>query len=293
MIVRVSNLLPFLGNNMAVQLLAGYWDLDLDTRELLLCPRSRRMFGLAGDKPKRLSGYDWKPRIHPDDMPTIEDELDVARRHNKVYSARFRTLRPDGSSCEIIGMGRATVQNRKRFVGLNLDLNEAASSAERESRSIRRSMITLASGMLRAGPANENDSRPWRAWSVRAAASRFNRAEKDSERQRLLRKVQSAFELRQLRKSFLNPKMLGEPGFDILLALYVAPPSTMTSVRTISSLIDVSSSVAVRWLNFLVNEGLVLTMESASADEAGAIAAVLTDKGRITLNEYFKAGGSL
>ena len=157
---------------MAVQVLAGYWDLDLETRELLLCPRSRRMFGLAGNMAKRLAGYDWLPRIHPDDLPTIEGELEVAGRHNEVYAARFRTLRPDGSICEIIGVGRATAQNRKRFIGLNLDLNEAAASVERESKSVGRSVIPPATEFLpRPGPANENDSRLWREWAGSGGSS--------------------------------------------------------------------------------------------------------------------------
>jgi len=63
---------------MPTRVLAGYWDLDLETREVLLCPRSQRMFGLAADSPKRLAGYDWRPRIHPDDLPVIEGELETA-----------------------------------------------------------------------------------------------------------------------------------------------------------------------------------------------------------------------
>jgi hypothetical protein len=276
---------------MPIQVLAGYWDFDLETRELLLCPRSRRMFGLAGNLPKRLSALDWQPRIHPDDMPTIEGELDVAGRHNEPYAARFRTLRPDGSICEIIGLGRAMAGNRKRFVGVNLDLKEVSASAERESRNLRRSTMTLASGFsLHPGPANENESRPWLRWApVRAAARRVSRPAPDSERELLRRRAQATFELRQLRKRFLNPKMLGEPAFDMLLTLYAEPSCGTTSVGSICSLIDTPISVVLRWLNFLVNEGLVLKMETAGADDPDAIAATLTDKGRIVLDEYFKA----
>lgn len=280
---------------MTVQVFAGYWDLDLETRELLLCPRSRRMFGLAGNMPKRLPGYDWQPRIHPDDMPTIEGELEVAGRHNDVYAARFRTLRPDGSICEILGVGRATARNPKRFIGLNLDLKEAAATAERESRSVGRSMMSLASGfLLRSGPANENNSRPWMAWApVRAANRRVSRGLQDSRREQLRQKAQASFERRQLRKIFLSPKLLGEPGFDILLALYVELPCSTISLPAICSLIDLPTSVALRWLKVLVNEGLVLTIESArDDDDPEDVSAVLTDKGRIVLDEYFKASGA-
>ena len=52
---------------MAVEVLAGYWNLDLGSRKLLLCPRSRQMFGIDGASPKILGKHDWLPRIHPED----------------------------------------------------------------------------------------------------------------------------------------------------------------------------------------------------------------------------------
>ena len=272
---------------MAVQVAAGYWDLDLESRELLLCPRSRGMFGLGGNTPKTLAGYDWQPRIHPDDMPVIEGELEAAGRRGEVYAARFRTLRPDGSTCEILGVGRPTTRNGKRFVGLNLDLGELAATAERESRSVARFMRTLASGFIRRGPANENHSQPWRAFPpVRRIWTHCG--QKEAQRQRLLHMARATFEIRQLRKIFLSPKMLGEPAFDMLLALYTAPVGHVTSVQAVSDRIGVSASVAVRWLAFLVEEGLALAMET-SDDDPGARSMVLTDKGRIALDEFFKA----
>ena len=227
-------------------------------------------------------------------MPTIEGELETAQRQNDIYAARFRTVLPDGTMCHILGIGRPTAGNPRRFVGLNFDLSDAAATAERESRSVGRSVMNLASSLLLFGtrPANENDWRPWRASShVGTTASRINRASRSSERLILLDRAQATFERRQLRKKFLNPAMFGEPAFDLLLALYMTTSSGMLPLRVIETLADVSTSVAVRWLRFLVDEGLVLTVEGA-ADDPGSIAAALTDKGRIVLDEYFKASGS-
>ena len=277
---------------MAVQVVAGYWDLDLESRELLLCTRSRRMFGFPKSMPKRLRSHDWEPRIHPDDLTVIDYRLETAERRQEVYTARFRTLRPDGSSCQILGIGRTAAGNPKRFVGLNFDLGEAAATAAPPSRNLG-SMMMLASASLFGGwPANENDSRPWRAWSpVRAAASRIGRGNQAFERQMLLRRAQAEFERRQLRKAFLNPGMLGEPAFDLLLALYLAAASVMIPVRVLSSLAAVTTPVAVRWLRFLVDAGLVVTVHSEVDDEAGAMTAALTEKGRKALDGYFKAVG--
>lgn len=278
---------------MPVQVLAGYWDFDVESRELLLCSRSRRMFGLAGTSSRKLAKFDWQPRIHPDDLPMIDGELEIAGRNNEVYSARFRTLRPDGSICQLLGVGRATARNPKRFVGLNFDLNDTAAVAERESRTVG-SMMSLASAfMLRSGPANENDFRPWRVrlpdWTV-ASSSKLSR--QSSERQNLLRRAQATIQRRELRKRFLNPEMLGEPAFDILLALYATASNGILPVQVLSSLIHVSTPVALRWLRFLVNEGLVLMAEAEAADH-NAQTAALTDKGRIALDEYFRAAGRM
>lgn len=281
-----------LGTEMAVHVLAGYWDLDLETGELLLCPRSRRMFGLADSSRKKLTSFDWQPRIHPDDMAAIEGELEIAGRHNDVYSARFRTVRPDGSICEVLGVGRATANNPNRFVGLNFDLNDTAARAVRESRGVG-SMIALSSSRLsRGGPANENDARPWHAWSpVRPAASRNHRSKIDRERQGLALSAQATLEARQLRKKFLSSAMFGEPAFDLLLALYVPASSGMMTARVLSALIDASLSATIRWLRFLVKEGLALTMEATETDDPGAMTATLTDKGRLALDAYFRAAG--
>jgi PAS domain-containing protein len=277
---------------MAVQVLAGYWDLDLENRELLLCPRSRRMFGLGEGSSRKLAKYDWQPRIHPDDLPAIDGELATAGRNKDVYTARFRTLCPDGSIRQVLGVGRARASNPNRFVGLNFDLHDTTAIAERESRSVR-SMMSLASAlMLRTGPANENDFRPWRAWPpgwTLAASSRLigNRSQRES----LLRRARAAIEVRQLRKKFFNPDMLGEPAFDILLALYVPASGGIMPVQVLCSLTDVSTAVALRWLHFLANEGLVLMAQEAGAADPGAATAALTDKGRIALDEYFRAAG--
>jgi hypothetical protein len=93
------------------------------------------------------------------------------------------------------------------------------------------------------------------------------------------------------RKKFLNPDMLGEPAFDILLALYVPASSHIMPVQVLSSLTDVSPTVALRWLHFLANEGLVLMAQEAGATDPGVATAALTDKGRIALDEYFRAAG--
>ena len=278
---------------MAVQIVAGSWDLDLETRELLLCPRSRQMFGIEGNSPKRLGKQDWLPRIHPDDMPMIDRELETARSRNDVYSARFRAVRPDGSFLQMLGVGRAAARNSARFVGLNFDLAATASSAELESRRPVGAMAKLAGVLaIRSRPANENETPGWHPRSAAGgtASALDKSAMEDSQRQTLLRRALATMEMRQLRHRFLNPAMFGEPAFDLLLALYVtnASPAIM-SLRTLSSVIGASESCAARWLKLLVTEGLVLSVDSEAGPDA--VQAALTDGGRIVLDDYFMALG--
>ena len=280
---------------MAVPVLAGYWGLDLETRELLLCPRSRQMFGLVQGSRKRLAAYDWQARIHPDDMPVVRGEFETARRNNDVYAARFRTVHLDGSTCEVLGVGRVSHKNPKRFVGLNFDLRATVGVAERQSRIVEAAMSFASSKLPPARPTNENDPRPWHAWSLRSAMHPCSkRTGASTERRLLARRAEAMLDSRQLRNMFLSPAMFGEPAFDLLLALYMpsGSKSTMTA-QALSELIGATLAVTVRWLKFLVNEGLVLTLEGPEADPPGAMTAALTDKARVTLDEYFKTASHL
>jgi hypothetical protein len=281
-----------LGEKMAVHVLAGYWNLDLETRELLLCPRSRQMFGIEGNSPKKLGREDWLPRVHPDDMPVIDCKLEAAGRLNEIYAARFRAVRPDGSLLQILGVGRTATKDPTRFVGLNFDLAATAASADLESGRLGGAMAKLANLLaVRSGPANENETphrRPRRR--LRDVSPGSNKRTSESfGRQMLLRRALATMEIRRLRHRFLDPAMFGEPAFDMLLALYVTNASpAILPLRILSPAIGVSESGAARWLKLLVDQGLALSV-GGRPGEPGSIHATLTNKGRTVLDEYFKA----
>ena len=274
---------------MAVQIVAGYWNLDLKSRELLLCPRSRQMFGMDGSSPKKLGKHDWLPRIHPEDIPVIECELQAAGRGDEIYAARFRAVRPDGTLCQILGVGRTAVRDRTRFVGLNFDLAAMAATAVLESRRPGGTMARFAKFLTdHPKPANENARRRWppRSFLRYRSSVLGKRAKEQTRRRMLLERALATIKMRQLRHEFLNPAMFGEPAFDMLLALYVtnATPGILP-LRVLSPLIGVPESCAARWLKLLVSEGLALSV--GGYGEPGSIHAAITDKGRIVLDEYF------
>lgn len=275
---------------MPVQVLAGYWDFNVKTRELLLCPRSRQMFGIEGPSPKKLGKNDWEPRVHPDDLEVIACELDAAGRRNDTYSARFRTLCPDGSLREILGVGRASASDRKRFIGLNFDVVETVKAAQKEAQLGGTAIESLAAPPVGVpNPANENKLRARRLRSSARDSLTPVRTKEDLKREHLLMRAQGIIRHRELRKRFLNPGMFGEPAFDVLLALYVTKAARLTlSVRALSMLIGASESVVTGWLRFLSNEGLALCF-GVEQDDPGAVTAALTEKGRTALEGYLGA----
>ena len=209
---------------MAVQVLAGYWDLDLKSRELLLCPRSRQMFGIDGRSPKKLGKQDWLPRIHPDDFPLVQDEIATAQRTNAIYAARFRAVRPDGSLCEILGVGRPDISERTRFVGLNFDLVAAATIADLESRRPGSNTVRFAKApLVHPRPANENGAQAGRPqWPGRKKSYALDKgARQEAVTQSLLKRTLHEPEMRQLRDRLLKSAMFGQPSFDTLLAACV------------------------------------------------------------------------
>jgi hypothetical protein len=272
---------------MTVHIVAGYWNLDLRSGELILCPRSREMFGFERRSPKRLRKSDWQPRIHPDDLPVIDREFEAARCRNGIYSAHFRAVRPDGSICDIVGVGRTAANERTRFVGLNFDLATSVGTALQEPRRPGATMSRLTT-FLRGCSKAANENKRVRSSSLDRGAQQAN-ASVDFRRQFLLGRALAAIEMRRLRQKYLNPAMLGEPPFDMLLQLYATNASpAILRLSVLSSLTGVPESTAKRWLNFLVNEGLALRA-AGCLSEPGSIQVALTDKGRFVLDEYFTA----
>lgn len=260
---------------MAVQILAGHWSLDLGSRELLLCARSREMFGLDGRSPKRLGQRDWLPRIHPDDIPVIEGELEAARRRNETYAARFRAVRPDGSVCEILGVGRPTVRDGTRFVGLNFDLVATAATADFESRRLGETLEEFAGSFaVRPRPANENATPKQPAGSPlrEKSSDPSKRAKEEATRQMLLQRALATTKVQQLRDKLLNPAMSGEPSLEMLLSLYLT--------RATSSILEESRKAHAARIDAIQEElgqrFTAITLAAGAIEAGGEISDALT-----------------
>lgn len=105
-------------------------------------------------------------------------------------------------------------------------------------------------------------------------------------RSRWAQRAAAALEARQLRNSVFGDVLFGEPGWDMLLALYVAENRGATT--TASGLIEflgVPSTTGWRWLHVL-DANLLISRRTGPTDKTVHIVE-LTDRGRHTLDQFF------
>ena len=94
-------------------------------------------------------------------------------------------------------------------------------------------------------------------------------------------------ELRRARSEFLNPAMLGEPAYEMLLHLYVAEGSNdpLTPAR-LADLSGIPHSSALRWIEYLVSKELA-TRERHPHDRRATVID-LTAKGKDALDALLR-----
>lgn len=116
---------------MSSMIAAGYWELDVGTGTLSLCPRSREMFGLPLHRAEPLGEKDWVRLVHPDDLPVVRRAL-----HAHVVGEKST---PNGFARS------APTDLFARFSGLEA-----------------RSMISLSARVLLAGTSMSSPQAGWR-----------------------------------------------------------------------------------------------------------------------------------
>ena len=104
----------------------GIWDYDLINDNLLWDDQMYQLYHVNKDE---FSGafHAWSTTIHPDDILTCSEEIQMAIRGEKEFDTEFRVVWPDGSVHTIRGL--ATVYhdnsvNPIRMIGMNWDITE-------------------------------------------------------------------------------------------------------------------------------------------------------------------------
>jgi hypothetical protein len=90
---------------------------------------------------------------------------------------------------------------------------------------------------------------------------------------------------RQRRRTHLSPAIFGEPGWDMLLSLFISEfEGPRLSVGRLTALSGAPATTALRWLDYLEKERLVSRERNPTDARSDFIG--LTDKGRTTMEQY-------
>jgi len=113
---------------------AGIWHLDVETRRLHLCARSRAMHELPEEGDLDLDR--WVARVEPEDLPGALEALERAIATGGRYEAEYRVRRPSGGTIWIKGVGQAVTGEggQHRIVGLNQDVTAVRAGGSAPSR---------------------------------------------------------------------------------------------------------------------------------------------------------------
>jgi PAS domain S-box-containing protein len=104
----------------------GIWDWDVRTGQVTLTPELEAIFGVHQGSMKGYS--DFRERVHPDDIETLEAKRDAAIRRRGTFSLEFRVIRPDGQVRWISASGGGFYDEATgepiRILGSNVDITE-------------------------------------------------------------------------------------------------------------------------------------------------------------------------
>ena len=117
---------------------AGIWEVDLETRIVRLCRRSRELLGLPLSGPESIRWEEWEATIHPEDRAGAAASLADAIATGTPVAAEYRILYPNGTTRLIRGIGKVVTDaygRPLRVVGLH---QEIARFEEQAGFSLRR-----------------------------------------------------------------------------------------------------------------------------------------------------------
>jgi PAS domain S-box-containing protein len=103
----------------------GIWDWEVDTGSLDFTPELNKLYGLP---PGTIKTYqDWRNRVHPDDIGTVETRRDEAIAKHKPFDLEFRVLHSSGEYRWLVAKGGAVYDEAgttARVLGVNIDITE-------------------------------------------------------------------------------------------------------------------------------------------------------------------------
>jgi PAS domain S-box-containing protein len=119
----------------------GSWAWKVVSGGLFWSQEMFRMFGIDPEKTKPSHAL-FLERLHPEDRPRVEKDLDRALRERTDFESKFRILRPEGSTRFVHSLGRPTFNDSGEiveFIGVGMDVTESHIASERLARSLKES----------------------------------------------------------------------------------------------------------------------------------------------------------
>lgn len=110
---------------------------------------------------------------------------------------------------------------------------------------------------------------------------------RDPTKKGLLEIASCIYDARRARAKVLDEKFLGEPAWDMLLALYCLPPRGLTmSITSLNYCAEIPQTTGCRWQNALLGDGLI----ERGAEDVDARRQIvrLTPKGRRLMEECLR-----
>ena len=120
----------------------GLWDWDVTANTVIWSDETYRQFGYTRDT---FSGRveDAVTRLHPEDLPRVEDAIRNVLEGGPEYAAQYRVVRPDGSTCWIDAHGVMVRNGSTHMLGVGVDITDVKKAEQSVQESEEKYLLLL------------------------------------------------------------------------------------------------------------------------------------------------------
>ena len=120
----------------------GLWDWDVVANTVIWSDETYHQFGVTQDT---FSGRveDAVTGIHPEDRPRVEDAIQKVLAGGGEYSAQYRVVRPDGTTCWIDAHGIIVRDGSPHMIGVGVDITDSKKAEQSLQESEEKYLLLL------------------------------------------------------------------------------------------------------------------------------------------------------